>query len=272
MKKIFFIIVILIIVVACERQNFEVLLEESGSDIKVHFCPQDDCEEALISHITRARFSVHCAFFDLDLKKLINLLDKKSKNIDVKLVLDSDNYFKQTKDVPIVLDDKNQLSHNKFCVIDNNLVATGSFNPTENGNNKNNNNLITINSRFLAENYEDEFQELWKKEFGTGKKVKYPEIVYNYRSIKNYFCPEDNCAQHLIKEIMDAKHTIYFMTFSFTDENVADAILYSNVSDIKGIFEKFQAGGKYSQYNRLKEYGLNVNTDNNPKMMHHKTL
>ncbi|MCK5283724.1 MAG: hypothetical protein KAK00_10065 [Nanoarchaeota archaeon] len=267
-----FIIILIILCTACQQKNNIPQPVESGKEIEVYFCPKDNCENELIKRINNAKLSVHCAFFDIDLKNLINTLNRKSKIIDVRLVIDSDNYFNQTKEIPYILDDKNQLSHNKFCIIDQKIITTGSFNPTDNGNNKNNNNLIITNSKFLAENYEDEFRELWNKEFGSGKKVNHPKIIYNNNMIENYFCPEGSCSEHLINELINAKNSIYFMLFSFTDESVADAILYSEVKDIRGVFEKFQAGGKYSQYKRLEEFGLDVIVDDNPKFMHHKVF
>ena len=245
---------------------------ENGPPIETYFCPKDNCEQTLISYIEHAKYSVHCAFYDLDLEKLIDVLNQKAKEIDVKLVMDSDNYFDQTKNIPIVLDDDNQLSHNKFCVIDKKIVTTGSFNPTENGNEKNNNNLMIIPSAFLADNYQAEFEELWNRQFGKGRPVANEQVVYDDIIIKNYFCPDDNCASHLINEILNAKESIYFMTFSFTDENVADAILFSKVEDIKGVMEKSQAMQQYSQYSRLKDFGIDVKLDNNSAFMHHKVF
>ena len=63
-------------------------------------------------------------------------------------------------------DTSSQLSHNKFCVIDDRIITTGSMNPTDNGADKNNNNLLVIYSKYLSLNYEDEFKELWNGSFG----------------------------------------------------------------------------------------------------------
>ena len=41
---------------------------------------------------------------------------------------------------------------------------------------------------------------------------------------------------------------------------------------IKGIFETTQAGSKYSQYKRLKDFGLDVIKDKNKANMHHKVF
>ena len=62
------------------------------------------------------------------------------------------------------------------------------------------------------------------------------------------------------------------MTFSFTDEEIADAILFKNLKDTRGVFEKTQAASQYSQYLRLKDFGLNVKTDKNSAFMHHKVF
>jgi len=89
--------------------------------------------------------------------------------------------------------------------------------------------------------------------------------------MKWYFCPEDNCKEKVISTINNAKNNIRFMTFSFTDEDIADAILFKNV-DTKGIFETLGSGSKYSQFNRLKDFGVEVKKDKNKKNMHHKVF
>ncbi|MBR9699311.1 hypothetical protein GOV09_02555 [Candidatus Woesearchaeota archaeon] len=260
------IIMYLVLLSAC--QNVEIP-RETGSPIEIYFCPEDNCGQILSQNLQEAKKSIHCAFFDLDLEEIINILERKSKEIEVKLVIDSDNAIR-TK-VPIVMDDKKQLSHNKFCIIDHKRVITGSFNPTENGNTKNNNNLIIIPSRYLADNYESEFSELWQRRFGEGKKVAYPKVIYNGIELKNFFCPEDGCAGKVSEELRKAEHSIYFMLFTLTDENIADAMLMSNAT-IKGMMEKLHAGSRYSQFTRLKEFGLDVKRDENKGMMHHKVF
>ena len=224
---------------------------EIAKNPEIYFCPGEDCGKALELHIASANKSVHCAFYDLNLKNVINALAKKSKEIDVKLVMDSSTYKSQIKGDAIKLDDNNQLMHNKFCIIDNYIVTTGSFNPTENDNYKNNNNMAIFYSKSLSANYEDEFKELWDGKFGSGSKVKHPELQINNIKVENYFCPEDECASHVVDLIGNAKNSVYFMTFSFTSEEIADALIKKDNLDVKGIFDSMQASGDYSQLKRL---------------------
>lgn len=281
MKKIILsiLLITLILLTSCSKQSItgktvsvteEIIIAEKGQ-IKVYFCPKDDCSKVLENLINSGKKSVHCALYDLRLQNVIKALARKSHDIDVKIVVDNNNYG-YIKGGGVKQDNNNQLTHNKFCIIDGKVVSTGSFNPTERGAFKNNNNLLVVYSKYLSENYEEEFKELWQGRFSRGEKVKYPEVYVNNIKIENYFCPEDNCREQVIEEIQKAKESIYFMTFSFTDEEIADAILFQDVTDIKGVFEKVQAGSEYSQYKRLKDFGLNVKLDKNKYNMHHKVF
>ena len=245
---------------------------ESNKIPEVYFCPKDDCSKVYVNHINSANFSVHCAVYDIDLRSIISSLAQKSNTADVRVVMDSSNYQEQIKGDGIKLDDDKQLMHNKFCVIDDGIVMTGSFNPTNNDNYENNNNIVVIYSKILAKNYEQEFNELWNAKFGEGSKVENPVIYVNDVEIENYFCPEDNCASHLVDLLKNAKSSIYFMTFSFTSESIADALIGKDSLDIKGVFDSQQSSLKFSQFKRLKEFGINVKKDTSKYKMHHKVF
>ena len=165
--------------------------KELSTDPIILFCPQDNCGENLVYLINNSD-TVHCAFFDLDVPEVIEALQRKNALI----VVDADNF----KDVDgkitnIKKDSRSPYMHNKFCIFDNKIILTGSFNPTFNDDKKNNNNAVIISSEYIARNYEDEFQELWNGQFGKGNKVKNPVIILNNTKdnmmIQNYFCPED---------------------------------------------------------------------------------
>ena len=246
--------------------------KETAKEPEIYFCPREDCSKVFENNIKTANFSVYCAFYDIDLKNIITALAKKSKIIDVKLVMDSSNYKEQIKGDGIKLDNNGQLMHNKFCAIDDKIVITGSFNPTDNDNYNNNNNIAIIYSTALAKNYEDEFNELWDGKFGEGDKVKYPLLYVNNIKMENYFCPEDNCASRVIDLIKNAKSSVYFMSFSFTNEAIADELIKKNGLSIKGVVDSSQASNKFSQFERLRQFGINVKKDSNKYKMHHKVF
>jgi len=195
------------------------------------------------------------------------------KEKDAGIVIDKDNENEENQILNPVFDTSSQRSHNKFCIIDN-LVWTGSMNPTVNGNTKNNNNVIIIKSKYLAENYMEEFEELYNKLFGKGDKVKYPTIKFNEKLIENYFCPEDNCKEQILKHLNRTKEEIIVMAFSFTDKDIADKLIEKAEVGVtvKVLFEKNRINQQYNVYHYLENTKVQLFNDSNPHMMHHKVF
>jgi len=53
--------------------------------------------------------------------------------------------------------------HHKVFIIDNETVATGSYNPTESGNSRNDENLLIIHDKEIASAYLEEFQRIFNQ-------------------------------------------------------------------------------------------------------------
>ncbi len=255
--------------------NAETYLQDQGT-IEVYFCPREDCEGVLISFLDSAEQSIHCALFDVGLKSVQEKLLEKEKSIEVLIATDND-YLKKFNH-PFVKADSYGLMHNKFCVIDGKKISTGSMNPTENDAHKNNNNLLLIESSMIAQNYEDEFQELWRGNFKKGNKVQNPKITLHNGETKEirvetYFCPEDACAEQVKEELQKAEVSIHFMTFSFTHDGIANILLLKNLDDleVKGAMEVKQIS-EYSEFNRLLQNHIDVRKDGNKNNLHHKVF
>jgi len=278
-----FFVLILIIINGCNNsvtgkivneQNFV----ENGVKIQAYFCPKDNCEEIMANVINNSEKSVHCAFWDLDLEDLINTIAKKSHSADIKIVIDNRNYDDQIKGDAIKVAKSSRYMHNKFCIIDNDKVITGSMNPTERGSKFNNNNLVIINSKYIAKNYEDEFDELWNGVYASGDNVKYNKINTNIGIVENYFCPED-CTfkdgggiNKIIDLVNNAEKSVKVASFSFTHEDLGDELLKADIKglDVKVLVERTQRNGQNSQYTRLRDFGVDIKVDGNKYNMHHK--
>jgi phosphatidylserine/phosphatidylglycerophosphate/cardiolipin synthase-like enzyme len=247
-------------------------VSDSGT-IQLYFCPREDCETAFVQFLDSAQQSLHCALYEVELESVKEKLLEKEKIMDVKVVTDSD-YFHQFN-YSFVQSDSWGLMHNKFCIIDGKKVSTGSMNPTDNDAHKNNNNLLFIESSVLAGNYEDEFQEMWNGTFKKGNAVKNPNIKLGGINLQNSFCPEDHCADRVKDELKKAQKSIYFMTFSFTNEGIANIILLKKLENItiQGVMEARQVT-EYSKYQVLSyQIGeMNIIKDNNKNNMHHKVF
>lgn len=277
MKQIVVLVLISLLLTGCSTGKgaiTETFVQDQGK-IEVYFCPQEECEAALVSFLDSAEQSIHCALFDIGLKSVQEKLLEKEQDLEVKIVTD-DDYLKKFNH-PFVKADAHGLMHNKYCIIDGKKTSTGSMNPTENDAHKNNNNLLLIDSTVIAQNYEDEFQELWNGNFKKGNKVKNPKMMLHDQKtglrVETYFCPEDQCSEQVKEELQKAEKSIYFMIFSFTHEGIANILLLKNLDnvEVKGVMEVKQIS-EYSEFNRLLQNQIDVRKDGNRNNLHHKTF
>lgn len=97
------------------------------------------------------------------------------------------------------------------------------------------------------------------------------ETESSVQVLGTYFSPNGGCAEQIIYWIGRANTSIHVLIYSFTLQNIADALIDAKNRgvDVKVVFEKGQIS-KYSQYFRLASAGVSVRNDTNPDYMHNK--
>lgn len=239
----------------------------------------------LVEAIRNARLSVDMAAYDLDLWSLREaLLSAHRRGVTVRLVMDSDNQNNPEIQaliqggVPVRGDQRGGLMHNKFVIIDQMEVWTGSMNFTVNGSFRNNNNLIGIRSPQLAEDYLSEFEEMFHDDlFGLGSPANtpYPHLLHDGVSLEVYFSPEDGTAARLKQLIGEAQESIDFLAYAFTSDDLAETMIERAQQGVmvSGVIEASQCTpSRGCVYDRMKSRGLRVRLDGNPNEMHHKVI
>jgi len=245
----------------------------------IYFTPNSQVDDQMVSAINEAQSSIYAAFYDLDLTNVVEALsDAHGRGVDVKVVTDTDNIdnpeiAELVASGLLLGDEDSDYMHNKFMVVDERLVWTGSMNPTFNGVNKNNNNVVVFtNFTQLAQRYVDEFDELWSGVFGGGAPTSQPEIAVSESFVVEvYFAPEDNVEDQIVEELLSAEENIHFATFTFTSDAIAHNLIQKHEEGVlvEGIYEKSQIG-PYSTYDSLLSSGITVIKDENPAFMHNK--
>ena len=137
------------------------IVKLNGQLTEVYFCPEDDCKKQVMSVLRAAKSSVHFMTFSFTDDDIGDLLVKKEKEgIEVKGVFDSrkDKYSEYEK-----LKEFSSISkvHHKVFIVDGHTVVTGSFNPSKNGNERNDENIIIIRDENIAGLFEKEFNRLF---------------------------------------------------------------------------------------------------------------
>ncbi len=242
-------------------------------------------DAAVAKAIDAARVSVDAALYDLNLWSIRDaLLRAHRRGVQVRIVAESDHLdrpeFQELikAGIPVVGDGRKALMHDKFIVIDRYEVWTGSMNFTLNGAYRNNNNLVRMISRQLAEDYTTEFEEMFlQHQFGADSPANtpYPQTTLDGVSVAVYFAPEDHPLTHLTPVLERAQKSIYFMAFNLTNDNLARLLIAKAQQGVKvqGVFDERQAKTSTgNDYLQLKKAGLPVFLDANPYAMHHKVF
>lgn len=265
------------------------------SSIEVYFTNPESKEtvssvqKALLHNISNSSASIYAALYEITDPLIIEALcSAKLRGIDVRLVLESDGLKDRVKSafeasgIPIRLDDRRPFMHNKFFIFDGTSVWTGSYNITEREAKLNNNNALLIRCEIIAAIYSSEFSEMFDNAvFGNRSDDNiFPLPAHKYYSkiqdsnVNVYFAPDNNVERIIIKRIQKAKKSVFFMAFSFTSDEIGEAMIAKHKQGIivKGIFEKRDIKNVHSEYIKLKVEGLDVLYDANPKTMHHKVI
>ena len=124
-----------------------------AGEIEVYFSPRGGCQEAVVREIDAAEKSIRCQAYSFTNAKITEaLLKAKKRGVDVEVILDksqvtakySSATFFENNGVPLLIDAKHALAHNKIMILDGKTVITGSFNFTKAAENENAENLLII--------------------------------------------------------------------------------------------------------------------------------
>lgn len=257
------------------------LCDLEGKDIRVwvHFSPH--ILPYLTRLITSARSTLDGAFYRIDHPEIINsLIVAKKRGVSVRVVIDrgslSDPAITKLIDagIKVVSNERGPgLMHNKFLIVDERYVWTGSYNPTSKDL-EIDDNAIRIDSTILAERYKDEFNELFKGIFGMGEKTKTGRIYVGDIEIETYFAPEDNVKEKILREIRRAEKSIHFAYFTFSDEDYSNELIkvFQNGVIVEGIVDDTSSRGEEA-IKKIYNAGIRV-IHSHPlgPSMHHKFM
>ena len=243
--------------------------------------------EAVIADFNAARSSIDVAAFDFDLSSLTDaLLQAHERGVAIRLIVDSENVQDanvaketgrlQDAGIPITFQRTQPFMHNKFIVIDQAVTWTGSWNMTSNDTYRNNNNFQRFVSSQMSADYTAEFEQLFAGQFGSNKTrlTRARRVQVGMAMVEVYFSPQDGAAQRVIDRLNRAQQRIRFMTFSFTSDPIADAMIARRAAGVRvqGVFEAQNANGTGSEFQRLRRGNITVLPDGNCYVMHHKVI
>ena len=134
----------------------------TAESITAYFSPRGGCTEAVVREIESAKTQVLAQAYSFTSPAIAQaLVEAHKRGIDVRVILDqsqrtekySEADFLLHADVPVAIDAKHAIAHNKIMVFDGQTVVTGSFNFTRQAEDHNAENLLVIRDATLAKRY-----------------------------------------------------------------------------------------------------------------------
>ena len=174
---------------------------------------------------------------------------------------------------------KGHIMHNKFCIIDDEMVWTGTVNVSSTGTGGfNENNACLIHSTAVANIFKKEFEQMYVNElFHENKRPIYTENGVNIgnKNIQIYFSPNRNVIDTVIlPEIKKAENSIYLSMFLITNHKIVQNLIdaHNRGVEIKIIVDAHHALQPYSKHELLRQAGIKVKVENWAGKMHAKTV
>ena len=231
--------------------------------------------------ITRTKDSLDIAVFELNNATITDAIVKAyQRGVKVRVVTDQrwvDNPHYTYHDliragVPLTPSKPaSGLMHDKFAVLDHSTVWTGSWNYTDGATYNNNENAIVLEGKDIAARYTEEFNRMFAGEFGKSRPRAAAPAPALSHGVRVLFAPEDPILPELTSVVSGAKHSIAFLTFSFTVDELADVLIQraQNHVVVRGIFEKRLARGSSVARSFCNQSAVQWRLDTNPHNLHH---
>lgn len=135
------------------------------------FFPNEDNVEVLCDYIKRAQHRLRICVFTITNNQIVKaILDRHYNDVKVQVISDdecakakgSDINYLASKGVEVRTDsDERVHMHDKFVVVDNEFVMTGSFNWTVQAAKSNQENILVTDHPYYVHEYKEEFKKLW---------------------------------------------------------------------------------------------------------------
>lgn len=274
--------------------------------------PKNACENnaglSLLTLIENAHESIDFAIYGIGGQdEIFNaLVDAKKRGVIVRGLADATqdniNIYKDTDELAFALktvkndylsptkmrnptsqnyefDITNAIMHNKFFIVDNQYVWTGSTNVSSTCMNYNANNVIVIDSAQIANLFSQEFNQMYEK--GLFHEIKdlikdNENICLNDKTtVSVYFLPVHNPINRQIKPlIQNAKKTLDIEIFYLTHKGIIYELIEAQRRGVKirVIVDAASAGNEFSKYPQLREKGISVKVENWGGKMHKKSM
>jgi len=217
----------------------EIYFNDPGVNRHTDYDPEID--DRIAKLIDNAQSSVYFSFYGFKRRKIIDaVLRTIVRGLDVQFAGDLGHYrqndigyieyrelMKKYPNAKMSVGNSKSIMHNKWVVIDEKFIMTGTGNITDSEIEKNNNAWVIIYSKELAKDFINEHQQMMRGRFGHAKTRQdfNNEFMVGDIKIENYFSPYEDAMSRFLQAVKEARHNIEYMIFAFTDDRLGRLLI-----------------------------------------------
>jgi len=133
----------------------------------LYFSPQGGAEKAVVDALASAKFKVRISIYVLSSPVIAKaIIDAQERGVDISVIMDSQSAYSKYSllyelvdhCVTVRVDHAHATMHNKYAIIDESVVLTGSFNFTKSAELVNAENLLVIQDEKLAARFNEDWE------------------------------------------------------------------------------------------------------------------
>jgi phosphatidylserine/phosphatidylglycerophosphate/cardiolipin synthase-like enzyme len=250
-----------------------------------------ECLSEILNRINNAQQTIDVAVYNNNRTDITNALkNAKTRGVQVRYIAASatqNSALTPAPAFPVVYGNTDYLMHNKFMIVDADLVndawvMTGSMNWTTSNITNDYNNMLMIQDQALAKAYRIEFNEMWgstvetpnaaNQKFSNDKTNNTPhQFVIGGIPVECWFSPSDQVTDQIVNTLNTANSSVDFGLLTFTKNEPSDVLVSkftnSNVT-VRGLIENINDSG--SEFAYLQSKGISVADHYLQYQMHHK--
>ncbi len=235
--------------------------------------------EFIAERIDQANVSVYAAVYGFNKQNIIDALVRAhERGVDVRLVGDAGEYDRATpgydkmeeRKIPVQTGNQFHIMHNKFFVVDERFVYTGTGNISRSEFTFNNNHWVFFDHEGIAERFTQEFEQMFEGRFSAAKEPVDSPKHYDLGDgleAEIWFAPQDDAMGRILEELRAVEESIHFQIFAFTKDQVASEFInrHREGKQVQGVIDRSQlhGNGQYHQGYRLLANGIDMRLDGN---------
>ena len=250
-------------------------------------------DDTLVAYINLAQSTIDYAVYNTTISGIVTALNNAhNSGVTVRVIAEASNTNSALANLDsgigllYRMNSTGSGMHDKFLAIDaesteNAVTITGSTNCTASSFFYDANNVVIVRDQALTRAYRTEFEEMWggtdaqpnvaNSRFGAQKTDNTPHLFnVNGTLVESWFSPSDGTTARIADALHTADQRIEFALFAFTSSTLTDVLidLEAQGRTVRGIMDDMDPS--WWNVQDMLTAGIDVRSDNNPDLLHHK--